>query len=227
MWTEYKNNKHAWTKLWKHHGGQPEANEINRLAEETGQGFFKRIGKISSELMLPKILELLNDDPEFTDNIKIGVLIEVPSAALIADKLAKHVDFFSIGSNDLTQYTLACDRNNDKVNYLYNPINVAILRLIKYVVDVANENNLPVTICGEMAGRPYYTPIILGLGIKSLSMSSITIPLIKNAVRKLNILECSQLVDDIINRKDEVEGKKLLTSFVKEKLPFTKKGYDI
>lgn len=167
--------------------------------------------------------ELMKRGDKFSDNIKIGALIEVPSAALIADKLAKHVDFFSIGSNDLVQYTLACDRNNDKVSYLYNPIHASVLKLIKNVIDAADKNNLPVTICGEMAGRLYYTPVLLGLGFKSLSMSSVSIPLIKSVIRALNVAECKILVENIMNAETDIEAKKLLTSFVREKIPFTKK----
>ena len=167
--------------------------------------------------------ELIKRGDKFSDNIKIGALIEVPAAALIADKLAKYVDFFSIGSNDLVQYTLACDRNNDKVGYLYNPIHASVLKLMKNVIDVADKYNLPVTICGEMAGRLYYTPVLLGLGLKSLSMSSVSIPLIKNVISALNVSECKILVENIINAETDIEAKKLLTGFVREKIPFTKK----
>jgi phosphoenolpyruvate-protein phosphotransferase (PTS system enzyme I) len=130
--------------------------------------------------------------------IKLGVMIEVPSAALIADIIAKEVDFFSIGTNDLIQYTMAIDRGNRHVAYLYNPLHPAVLRLLKQIIDAGLRNNTPVYMCGEMAGEPLYIPILLGLGLSELSTDPQTIPIVKNAVRMLDLRETRRFVEKIL-----------------------------
>jgi phosphotransferase system enzyme I (PtsI) len=118
--------------------------------------------------------------------IQIGIMIEVPSAVIMADRLADLVDFFSIGTNDLIQYTLAIDRSNQSVAYLYDPLNPAIIRMLKHVADVARRKGIQVTMCGEMAGEPFHVPVLLGLGIKEWSMNPFAIPLVKQKVRSLS-----------------------------------------
>ncbi|WP_295721127.1 phosphoenolpyruvate--protein phosphotransferase [Mucilaginibacter sp.] len=118
----------------------------------------------------------------FDKTIRIGIMIEIPSAAITADLLAKEVDFFSIGTNDLCQYTLAVDRMNEKVKTLYDPYNPAVLRLISYVIDEANKNNIEVGMCGELASDPDATLLLLGMGLKEFSMSATSIPHIKNTI---------------------------------------------
>ena len=118
--------------------------------------------------------ELRKENQNFNENIKLGALIETPSAAEIIDLIVKEADFISIGSNDLVQYMMACDRTNEKLMYLYNPIDISVLRTLKRVIKTAYENKKPVTLCGEMGGVPQYTPILLGLGIRELSMSVFT-----------------------------------------------------
>ncbi len=168
--------------------------------------------------------ELLKEGMSFSNNIKFGVLIETPAAALTLDSLAKHVDFFSIGSNDLIQYTLACDRTNERVNYLYDPLHMSVMRLLKSIVDSASEYNRPLTLCGELAGSAEYIPVLLGLGLRSLSMSSVSIPMIKKIIRSLKLEDSEILVKDILETETLAEAQKLLNNFLKEKLPFIKKA---
>jgi len=133
----------------------------------------------------------------FDAAIKIGVMIEMPSAAIIADLLAAEVDFFSIGTNDLIQYTMAVDRVNEYVSYLYEPFHPALLRLIGGVARAGKARGIPVSVCGEMAGDPLVTPMLIGLGIHDLSMSAPSIPQIKAVVRALTVADVEQLVERI------------------------------
>src|SRR6185295_11556052 len=122
-------------------------------------------------------------------DIKLGIMIEMPSAALTADMLAAECDFFSIGTNDLIQYTMAVDRVNEYVSYLYEPLHPSLIRLIGEVAKAAKAANIPVTVCGEMAGEPMIAPVLFGLGIRELSMSAVSIPEVKATVRQMTISE--------------------------------------
>ncbi len=152
-----------------------------------------------SELQSAKILleeskqELKMRGEKFGDSYKIGCMIEVPSAALIADALARECDFLSLGTNDLTQYCIAVDRGNQALNYLYNPLHPSILRIIKMVVEEGKRSKKPVTVCGEMAADPRYTPLLLGLGVDELSVIPRSLPLIKEAVRNASIKDAREL----------------------------------
>ena len=146
----------------------------------------------------------------FNDHIEIGIMIEVPSAAIMADVMAKDVDFFSIGTNDLIQYSLAVDRVNRQVAHLYQPLNPAIIRMIKYVADVAKNNNVKVCMCGEMAGDPVNIPILLGLGISKLSMNPQSIPVIKKFIRSLNAKDAALFVKDVLKETSETGIMELL-----------------
>ena len=117
----------------------------------------------------------------------VGTMIEVPGAALAADALAWHSDFFAIGTNDLTQYTLAIDRADESVAHLYNPLHPAVLRLIQFAAEAALRARIPVSVCGEIAGDPRYTALLLGLGIRDLSMAGTNIPRVKQRVRSLDL----------------------------------------
>jgi phosphotransferase system enzyme I (PtsI) len=141
----------------------------------------------------------------FDEDIEIGIMIEVPSAAIIADILAKEVDFFSIGTNDLIQYSIAIDRGNEYVNYLYDPLHPAVLRLIKYVVDSAHHAGIPVSMCGEMAGRTIYTPILLGMGIDQFSTNAFAISHVKEMIRKINLASCTEVVSHLLDMKTAEE----------------------
>jgi phosphotransferase system enzyme I (PtsI) len=121
----------------------------------------------------------------FDAGLPVGVMIEVPSAAMIADALARECDFFSIGTNDLTQYTLAVDRGNERVAHLYDPLHPAVLGLIDRTVRAARRHGIPVSICGEMASNPLAVPLLVGLGIEELSGVASSVPVIKEIVRAL------------------------------------------
>lgn len=153
------------------------------------------------------------------DDIKLGVMIETPSAAITSDVFAKQVDFFSIGTNDLIQYTLACDRTNEKISYLYDPLNVAVLSLIKTTADNAHANNIPIAMCGEMSGEPLYAPILVGLGIDVLSMSPSLIPEMKKVLRGLNAAECKDFTDRLLTFRKSVDLRRELVAYMKEKFP--------
>lgn len=139
--------------------------------------------------------ELLQENIPFSHYIGIGCMIEVPSAAMISDFLAKECDFLSIGTNDLVQYSIAVDRGNQAMSYLYTPIHPSVLRMIKMVIVEATRHGTPVTVCGEMAGDPKYTALLLGLGVQELSVIPRGIPVIKKTIRGLKILDCVKLAD--------------------------------
>jgi len=143
--------------------------------------------------------ELREKGIPFNEQMEVGAMIEVPSAALVADLLAKECDFFSIGTNDLIQYTIAVDRINERIAHLYEPTHPAIIRLIKMIVNAAHAHNLWVGVCGEMAGEIALTPLLVGLGVDELSTGSALVPRVKRAVQSLDIGICLQLVDEVKN----------------------------
>ncbi|MCP3926965.1 MAG: phosphoenolpyruvate--protein phosphotransferase [Desulfobacterales bacterium] len=145
--------------------------------------------------------ELREEGTPFNDKIEVGIMIEVPAAVIIADSLADYVDFFSIGTNDLIQYTLAIDRENRHVAHLYNPLHPAVLKMLKKVSDVGKRKNIQVCMCGEMANEPSNMPILIGLGIDELSMNPQAIPAMKNAIRLLDYKRASEFVDRILKEK--------------------------
>jgi len=150
-------------------------------------------------------------------DIEIGVMIEVPSAVIIAAELAKEVDFFSIGTNDLIQYVLAIDRINDRVTYLYEPLHPAVLRMINQVVDVGHRAGIHVAMCGEMAGDPAYAMILLALEIDELSMNPLAIPKVKEIIRATTLRESKQLMKKIMKMSSASEIRELVEKTMKEK----------
>lgn len=140
----------------------------------------------------------------------VGVMIEIPGAALAADALADEADFFAIGTNDLTQYTLAIDRADEQVAYLYNPLHPAVLRLIQFSAEAASAAGIPVSICGEMAGDERLTPILLGFGITELSMAPANLPRVKKAILSLNLSAISGRVRRVTSESDPVRIRALL-----------------
>ncbi|HQQ06056.1 MAG TPA: phosphoenolpyruvate--protein phosphotransferase [Candidatus Omnitrophota bacterium] len=152
----------------------------------------------------------------FDEDLEVGVMIEVPSAALTADLLAKEVDFFSIGTNDLIQYALAVDRTNEKVAYLYEPAHPAVLRMIKSIIEAAHANNIWVGMCGEMASDEVFTPVLLGLGLDEFSMPSLAVPQIKYILRSLSMTEARKIADEALSLTTAKEVESFMQSKLKE-----------
>ncbi|ORX23268.1 phosphoenolpyruvate--protein phosphotransferase [Thermoanaerobacterium sp. PSU-2] len=183
---------------------------------------------ISSVVEVRKANEILNEVKEELDrkgikydkNIKVGIMVEIPSAAVTADLLAKEVDFFSIGTNDLCQYTLAVDRMNERIKDYYKPFNPAILRLIKNVIDASHKEGIFTAMCGEMAGDPLTTVILLGLGLDEFSMSASSIPNIKNIIRNVTYEKAKEFTEMVLNMStpDEIEeaARKILYEIIGE-----------
>ena len=142
--------------------------------------------------------ELDKERVPYSKTVSIGIMVETPAAAILADKLAQHVDFFSIGTNDLAQYVLAVDRGNENISYLYNYFNPAVLKIINDVVCAAKKNNIWVGMCGEMAGDLLATELLVGMGIDELSMSGSTIPKVKERITKINLASAQSLVAEVL-----------------------------
>lgn len=164
--------------------------------------------------------ELRSENILFDENIKIGIMLETPSAALLADEMAKEADFFSIGSNDLIQYTLACDRTNERVGYLYEPLNAAVLKLIKMASDAAKKHGIDISICGEMGGQVMYVPVLIGLGVRNFSMPSYLIPQLKKTVSLLNASECEELAEKLLTIPFGRKVKESVSDFMRIKCPY-------
>ena len=150
-------------------------------------------------------VELRAKGQAFDEDIDVGIMIEVPSAALTAHLLAPHADFFSLGTNDLVQYTLAVDRVNERIAYLYQPTHPAIVRLIKNTVDVGHQHGIWTGICGEMAGNPVMVPLLIGLGVDEFSVSSSLVPVVKDVIRKLRFSEAEALADTVLRQESAVD----------------------
>ena len=158
--------------------------------------------------------ELRRDGVEFKSDCKVGAMIEVPSAAMIADLLAREVDFFSIGTNDLIQYSLAVDRNNEHVSYLYRPLHPAILRMLKFVVDSARSAGIDISMCGEMASDSRYAPLLLGLGLRRLSLTSRAIPEVKAQIRNLTMSDLAGVAERCATFSTAAEVEKYLERYL-------------
>jgi len=177
-----------------------EIREAKKLLEETRQ-------------------ELLAQGINITSEMEIGAMIEVPAAVVIADKLAREVDFFSIGTNDLIQYSLAIDRANERLTYLYEPLHPAVLRLIKSVVDIAHEANIRVAMCGEMAGDPLCTLILLGMELDELSMNHLAIPRIKKIIRESTVKESKLLLENALSFNTSSEVRTYVHDYMRGHFP--------
>jgi phosphotransferase system enzyme I (PtsI) len=168
----------------------------------------------TKKIIEESINELKSQGKTFYPETEIGIMIEIPAAALMSDIFAKEVDFLSFGTNDLTQYTLAVDRTNQKIARLFNDMHPAVLRLMQTTIKNATNLKKEVSICGELAGNPEAIAILLGMGLRKLSMSPYLIPKIKKIIRSFSISECESFVQDI-----------LLLSSAHEVMEHTKKFY--
>jgi phosphoenolpyruvate-protein phosphotransferase (PTS system enzyme I) len=163
--------------------------------------------------------ELQREGLEYNPEVPLGVMIETPSAALIADLLIEECDFLSIGTNDLIQYALAADRQDEHVGYLYHPLHPAILRAVKQVVAAAKHAGKPVSMCGDMAGDPRFCWVLLGLGLRSLSMAPRQIPMVKSIVRGSRLSTAAKLTEEIMRLRTEDEVEETVNRVMKEKFP--------
>jgi phosphotransferase system enzyme I (PtsI) len=164
-------------------------------------------------------LELDAQEVPYNKDLKIGIMIEVPSAAVIADMLATEADFFAIGTNDLIQYSLAIDRGNENVSYLYEPLHPALLRLIKGVIDAGKRAGIPVSMCGEMASDPIYAIVLLGLGLEIFSMNPSSIPVVKNVIRSVRYKDCKRIAEACLQKKTAQEIEEFIIESVAMRFP--------
>jgi phosphotransferase system enzyme I (PtsI) len=167
---------------------------------------FPMISGIEEIIAAKKILdetkkELSNDNIPFNDNIEVGIMIEVPSAAILSDLMADYVDFFSIGTNDLIQYSLAIDRGNHDVAHLFQPLHPAIIRLVKTVSEAAHHKNVKLFMCGEMAADPFHVPILLALGIDEFSMNPPSIPAVKSIIRQISTENMAPFLEKVLKQQ--------------------------
>jgi phosphotransferase system enzyme I (PtsI) len=173
----------------------------------------------ANELLRECMDELQGKGIPFNEDIQIGTMIEVPSAALVADLLAPYVSFFSLGTNDLIQYTMAVDRGNENVAHLYNPTHTAILRLIDHVVKVSHKHGLWTCVCGQMAANPLLVPLLIGLGVDELSVSPSQAPVIKDVIRKLYYSGAVELAQKALTTPSPERVEQLCHDLVKEIAP--------
>lgn len=168
--------------------------------------------------------ELRNEEVPFSEEVPVGIMIEVPSAALTADILARKADFFSIGTNDLIQYTIAVDRGNENIAYLYKPFHPGVLRLLKSVIDAGHTGGIPVAMCGEMAGDPDAAVVLLGLGLDEFSMGAVGIPEVKRIIRSVGLSEAEELVGTILEMRSADEIDKYIRETMESRFGVTHYG---
>ncbi|MFN3198526.1 MAG: phosphoenolpyruvate--protein phosphotransferase [Bradymonadia bacterium] len=162
--------------------------------------------------------EVAAKNQRMASEVPFGIMIEVPSAAVMADHLAREVDFFAIGTNDLVQYTLAIDRSNEHVAHLYHPLHPAVFRLLDFVIQAGKSGGVRVSLCGEMAGDPFCTPVLLGLGLDEMSMNAASIPVVKTVIRMLSLKDCRALVEEIKQMETTVEIETRVADWLEEHL---------
>ena len=164
-----------------------------------------------------RIIEETAGELNSRNSVEVGVMIEIPSAAIMASEIAEEVDFLSIGTNDLIQYTLAVDRVNDHVSYLFTPFNPAVLRLIKGVIEMARAKGVPVSVCGEMAGQVSCVPLLVGMGVDELSMNVHAIPKVKKILNCITERESKEIVEQVLKLKTAVDVKDYVAHAIMEK----------
>src|SRR5262249_54570035 len=172
------------------------------------------------KMILAEVKEDLEDEGiQFNKKMPVGTMVEVPSAAILADQLAPEVNFFSIGTNDLIQYTLAADRTNENVAALYSAGDPAVLRLIENVVKAAQRHNVDVSVCGEMSGDPIYTMLLVGMGLRQLSVTPHNIPEIKKVIRSITVEEANQVAQEALRLETARDVNNLLREHTRRILP--------
>ncbi|KRL66733.1 phosphoenolpyruvate--protein phosphotransferase [Companilactobacillus versmoldensis] len=182
---------------------------------------FPMIGTLQEFRDAKKVFEeekakLVKDNVKVSDDIQLGMMMEVPAAAVLADQFAKEVDFFSIGTNDLIQYTMAADRGNDRVSYLYQPYNPSILRLIKHVIESAHKEGKWAGMCGEAAGDNIMVPVLLGMGLDEYSMSATSVLRVRSLMKKLSTADLKELAERAVTESvTNEDNKKLVESYLK------------
>lgn len=175
--------------------------------------------KLALEVVAQARQQLEDARLAYAQDVPVGIMVEVPSAALEAERLARYVDFMSIGTNDLIQYTLAIDRENDDVAYLYRPLQSAILQLIQRVSEAGRAAGIPVSLCGELAADPRYTWVLLGLGVTELSMHPSAIPVIKNIIRSSDYADMVSLVGEVLEVEDVDDAERLVLGKMRARFP--------
>jgi phosphotransferase system enzyme I (PtsI) len=175
---------------------------------------------MQAKMILRDVMEDLDEESiEYNRDLQIGIMVETPSAALMASTLARDVDFFSIGTNDLTQYTLAVDRGNELVSTLYSAADPAVLRLIRTVLQDAYKVQIDVAVCGEMASEPEYVMLLLGMGVRTFSLSSPMIPEIKQVIRSVTVEDCNQVARKVLSMNSERQISRYLRDAARKILP--------
>jgi len=175
---------------------------------------------MQAKMILRDVMEDLDEElVKYNRNIKIGIMIETPSAALTASTLARGVDFFSIGTNDLTQYTLAVDRGNELVSTLYSSADPAVLRLIRMVIQDAYKAQIDLSVCGEMASEPQYIMLLLGMGVRTISLATPMIPEVKQIIRSVTIEDCNNIARKILTMNSERQISSFLNDATRKILP--------
>ena len=173
-------------------------------------GEFKKVKEFVKEAKV----ELAHENKAYADDVQVGIMVETPAAAIMTPVLAKYVDFFSIGTNDLVQYTLACDRGNANIAQLYNHFNPAVLRLIQTTIRSAKEAGIWAGMCGEMASDPHAAVLLLGMGISELSMSAPSIPRVKEKLRSVSSMEAKEILAGVMKMEDADEIKNYLAKIL-------------
>jgi phosphotransferase system enzyme I (PtsI) len=175
---------------------------------------------MQAKMILRDVMEDLDEESTaYNRDIRIGIMIETPSAALMASTLARDVNFFSIGTNDLVQYTLAVDRGNELVSTLYSSADPAVLRLIRTVIQDAHKAQIDLSVCGEMASDPEYIMLLLGMGVRTLSLAHPMIPEIKQIIRSVTIEDCNNMVRKILAMNSERQISNYLRDATRKILP--------
>ena len=175
---------------------------------------------MQSKMILRDVMEDLDEESiSYNKNIRVGIMIETPSAALTASTLARDVDFFSIGTNDLIQYTLAVDRGNELVSTLYSSVDPAVLRLIRTVIQDAHKAQIELSVCGEMASEPEYIMLLLGMGVRAISLAPPMIPEIKQIIRSVTIEDCNNVVRKVLGMNSERQISSFLRDAARKILP--------